>query len=335
MAELAAHHGAVVEVAGIQQRRQAPPEAAAVHEDVLEAALGLQVGHGHHPGQPAGDPPAGGRDPLLDVSAGVADGGAGEADGEAQEPAAQPVVDVLPGRPLRRGELDDEVVGGGQRRQRRRRSGQVDDRFLRPGEVPGGHHRRRPAARGSRPAPAGGPGPTKPGKTPPPPGPLVRGSTASSTLTMRTDSPGDAHDSRTAGQRRMGKARLGLGPRHREHPGGEPVAAPNRTARTWCTRRVSPGSAPLRPLARCSTASGLPRHGSLSGRCRTDPRGRAGAAITPGRGMARGGSFSPGAEGWGGKRGPGGDPAGGGQAQEQLGLASVERRESIASNSPC
>ena len=79
---------------------------------------------------------------------------------------------------------------GAEGRQLGRRARHVDHRLLGPGQVAGDHHRRAPQDVGrARPWSASA-GPTKPGKMPPPPGPLVRGSTASSTLTMRTDSPG-------------------------------------------------------------------------------------------------------------------------------------------------
>ena len=48
------------------------------------------------------------------------------------------------------------------------------------------------------PRPAGMAGPSKPGNTPPPPGPFEQGWTASSTPTIRTESPGEATPSWTS-----------------------------------------------------------------------------------------------------------------------------------------
>ena len=95
-------------------------------------------------------------------------------------------------------------MGGAERRQRRRRPRHLDDRLLSPGKVPGGHHRRAPQdVRLAPPLRPGGP--EEPGEDPPPPGPLLRGSTASSTFTMRADSPGLTHDSRVERQGGVGQ----------------------------------------------------------------------------------------------------------------------------------
>ncbi len=53
-------------------------------------------------------------------------------------------------------------------------------------------------------------GPRKPGKIPPPPGPLVRGSTASSTLTIRAESPGAVTESVT--EARAGESKQASAP---------------------------------------------------------------------------------------------------------------------------
>src|SRR5581483_8521 len=102
------------------------------------------------------------------------------------------------------------------------------------------------------PRPCGVARPTKPGNTPPPPGPLVRGSTASRTLTMRTDSPGDAHDSRTPASAGWEKGASASARATVSTPADKRVASPKRTSRTWWTRRRRLG-APPGFRRRCST----------------------------------------------------------------------------------
>ncbi len=139
VAELPAHHRTVVQLPGVEQGGKGKPEAASVHEHVLERPLGLKIGHDADSGKVA--PGRRGGRKLLDLVGLGVQGGLGQPGGQPEGTPAQGAVDVLPGGAGGGGELDDQVVGDPQRGQRGGGAAEVDQRLLGPGQEPGADDR--------------------------------------------------------------------------------------------------------------------------------------------------------------------------------------------------
>ncbi len=67
---------------------------------------------------------------------------------------------------------------------------------------------------------------------PPPPGPLLRGSTTSSTFTMRTESPGEAHETVTSASDGAATSACASSAETVSTPSRHSVASPSPTPRT-------------------------------------------------------------------------------------------------------